>query len=139
VSQPRTFVDTSILAHAHDAADQEKHARATALLLDLWADQAGVVSTQVLGELYSVLTRRMGLAPADAREIVLLYAAWPVIETDVPMLAAAMERHERDQVAWWDALIVEAALRAGATRLATEDFQLGRVFDGRLEVVNPLA
>jgi predicted nucleic acid-binding protein len=138
VGSKRTFVDTNILAYAHDAADPEKHARATAFLLGIWADQAGVVSTQVLGELYSVLTRKMVIAPADAREIVLLYAAWPVIETDVPMLAAAMERHERDQVAWWDALIVEAAIRAGATRLATEDLQAGRTFDGSLEVVNPL-
>jgi predicted nucleic acid-binding protein len=139
VSRPRTFVDTNILAYAHDAAEPEKHARATALLLDLWVARASVVSTQVLGELYSVLTRRVGLVPADAREIVLLYAAWPVIETDVPMLAAAMERHGREQVAWWDALIVEAALRAGATRLASEEFAPGRVFDGTLEVVNPLA
>lgn len=139
VSSPRTFVDTNILAYAHNTAEPEKHEQAAALLLDLWADRAGVVSTQVLGELYSVLTRKMDVAPADAREIVLLYAAWPVVETDVPMLAAAMERHEREQVAWWDALIVEAAIRAGAPRLATEDFQAGRVFDGTLEVVNPLS
>jgi predicted nucleic acid-binding protein len=139
VSQPRTFVDTNILAYAHDAADPDKHARATSLLADLWADRNGVVSTQVLAELYSVLTRKMSLAAADAREIVLQYTVWPVVETDVPMLVAAMERNERDQVAWWDSLVVEAALRAGATRLATEDFGPGRVFDGSLEVVNPLA
>lgn len=138
MSQPRTFVDTNILAYAHDAADPDKHARATSFLAGLWADRNGVVSTQVLAELYSVLTRKMSLAAADAREIVLQYTAWPVVETDVPMLAAAMERHGREQVAWWDALIVEAAIRAGAVRLASEDFQAGRKFDGSLEVVNPL-
>jgi predicted nucleic acid-binding protein len=50
-----------------------------------------------------------------------------------------MERNERDAIAWWDALVVEAALRAGAIRLATEDLQHGRIFDGTLAVWNPLA
>lgn len=37
---------------------------------------------------------------------------------------------------FWDALIVEAALRAGATELVTEDLQDGREF-GSLRVHNP--
>jgi predicted nucleic acid-binding protein len=80
-----------------------------------------VVSTQVL------------------REIVLQYTAWRVVAVDVPLLAAAMERNERDVIAWWDALVVESALRAGAIRIATEDLQHGRIFDGTLQVWDPLA
>ena len=38
--------------------------------------------------------------------------------------------------AFWDALIVEAARRAGATRLATEDLQDGRRIAG-LVIENP--
>ena len=36
----------------------------------------------------------------------------------------------------WDAMIVEAALKAGADRLLTEDFQHGRVIEG-MRVENP--
>jgi predicted nucleic acid-binding protein len=138
VTEPLTFVDTNILVYAHDAADPERHGRAADLLGRLWADGAGIVSTQVLSEFYSVATRKLGMPPTEAREIALLYAAWPVVEADVPMLAAAMERHDRDAIAWWDCLILEAALRAGAVRLASEDFGSGRSF-GALEVVNALA
>jgi len=139
VSEPLTFVDTNILAYAYDATDAGKHARARSIVEGLWVDRTAVVSTQVLSELYAVLTRRLGYLPAEAREVVLQYTAWRVVEVDVPLLAAAMERNERDLVAWWDALVVEAALRAGAIRLASEDLQRGRVFDGTLQVWDPLA
>jgi predicted nucleic acid-binding protein len=39
-------------------------------------------------------------------------------------------------VSFWDALIVEAARRAGARRLLTEDLQHGRRF-GQVRVENP--
>ena len=138
MTEPLTFVDTNVLVYAHDATDGERHARASSLLGRLWSDRSGVVSTQVLAEFYQVATRKLAMSPADARELVLLYAAWPVVEIDVPLMTAAMERHERDAVAWWDCLVVEAALRAGAERLASEDFSSGRRF-GPLEVVNPFA
>jgi predicted nucleic acid-binding protein len=39
-------------------------------------------------------------------------------------------------MSFWDALIVEAASRAGATRLVTEDLQGGRELDG-VRIENP--
>ena len=139
MSEPLTFVDTNVLAYALDARDAVKQARASAFLEQLWGARAGVVSTQVLGELYSVLSRRLGFAPSEAGRLVTPYTAWNVVQIDVPMLAAAMTRNRQDAVAWWDCLIVEAALRVGATRLASEDFQGGHRFDGVLEVMDPMA
>jgi len=139
LSEPLTFVDTNVLVYAHDGSDPDKHDRATAFVRNLWAEKAGVISTQVLAELYSVLTRKVGIAPAAARRVVVLYAAWPIVQIDLPLLAAAMLRNEQDDVAWWDCLIVESALRAGAQRVASEDFQSGRTFDGVLEVMDPVA
>lgn len=134
-----TFVDTNVLVYAHDVADRTKHDRAKAFVDGLWADEVGVVSTQVLAELYSVLIRKRGVSPADALHIVSPFAAWRVVQIDLPMLGAAMVRNQQDAVAWWDCLVVEAAIRAGAVRLASEDFQRGRRFDGFLEVVDPMA
>jgi predicted nucleic acid-binding protein len=36
-------------------------------------------------------------------------------------------------------LIIAAALEAGCSELWSEDLQAGRVIDGRLTIVNPLA
>ena len=54
----RTFVDTNVLVYAHDASETEKQPIARAVLEELWADRSGVVSTQVLQELYVVATRK---------------------------------------------------------------------------------
>ena len=54
----RYFVDTNILMYAHDAAAGEKHARAKALVEDLWESRSGAVSTQVLQELAVNLRRK---------------------------------------------------------------------------------
>ena len=134
----RTFVDTNVLLYAHDASETEKQPIARALLEDLWASRSCVVSTQVLQEFYVVATRKFEppMRRSDAREIVSLYATWPVVQIDVGLILDATALEERLQFSFWDALIVEAARRAGATRLASEDLQAGRQIAG-LVIENP--
>jgi predicted nucleic acid-binding protein len=55
---------------------------------------------------------------------------------DAPMILAAIARSRSESFAFWDALIVEAALRAGARHLLTEDLQ-HRQRIGDLTVENP--
>jgi predicted nucleic acid-binding protein len=52
------------------------------------------------------------------------------------MILAAIARSRSQSLTFWDALIVEAALRAGAGRLLTEDLQHGQRIEG-LTVENP--
>jgi predicted nucleic acid-binding protein len=135
-----TFVDTNVLAYAHDASDPRRRSVASTLLDDLWRSRAGVVSTQVLTEFYAVVTRKLDppLARQDAREVVAAYAAWPVVQVDPPLIVAASALEEQHSLSFWDAMIVEAARRAGATRLVTEDIQHGRRIAG-LVIENPFA
>jgi predicted nucleic acid-binding protein len=140
VDAPLTFVDTNVLAYAHDRSETGKQPVARAHLGMLWHDRTGALSTQVLQEFYVVATRKLA-APmhrTTARRIVTLYAAWPVVQVDVPLILAASELEERHALSFWDALIVEAARRSGATRLLTEDLQHGRVVGG-VAVENPFA
>jgi predicted nucleic acid-binding protein len=87
---------------------------------------------QVLQELYVVATRKLDapMSRDQAREVISLYATWQLVGADVPLILAASELDEAHSVSFWDALIVEAARRAGAARLVTEDLQDGRDFDG---------
>jgi predicted nucleic acid-binding protein len=140
VDAPLTFVDTNLLAYAYDRSEAAKQPVARALLEALWRDRAGVLSTQVLQELYVVATRKFDppMPRAAARELVVVYASWPVVQVDVPLVLAASELEERHTLSFWDALVVEAARRAGATRLVTEDLQAGRRIGG-VAVENPFA
>ena len=128
----RTFVDTNVLLYAHDASETEKQPIARALLEALWADRSGVLSTQVLQEFYVVATRKFkpAMRRSEARELVALYATWSTVQVDVELILDATALEERAQVSFWDAQIVEAARRAGATRLVSEDLQGGRRIAG---------
>ena len=134
----RTFVDTNVLLYAHDASETEKQPIARALLERLWADRSGVVSTQVLQEFYVVATRkfRPPMRRAEARELVALYATWSVVPVDTTLILDAAVLEDRLQLSFWDALIIEAARRAGAPRLVSEDLQDGRRIAG-VAIENP--
>ena len=139
-SGERTFVDTNVLLYAHDASETLKQPIARALLERLWSDRSGVLSTQVLQEFYVVATRKFQppMHRTEARELVALYATWSVVQVDVEMILDATALEASAQLAFWDALIVEAARRAGAMRLVSEDLQAGRQIAG-LAIENPFS
>jgi predicted nucleic acid-binding protein len=123
-----TFVDTNILVYAHDRSEKAKQPVAEALLEALWEARSGALSTQVLQEFYVVATRKFDppMSRRMARGIIAAYGEWRTIQVDVSMIVAASQLEERNRLSFWDALIVEAARRAGAGHLLSEDFQSGR-------------
>jgi predicted nucleic acid-binding protein len=121
-----TFVDTNVLVYAEDGRDAVRRGIAVRVLSDLWASGLGVLSTQVLQEFYNAGTRKLKMPPVAARQIVAQYAAWPVVETTAQLIVSASLLHERHGFAFYDAMIVEAALLSGATTLLTEDLRDGR-------------
>lgn len=136
----KTFVDTNVLIYAHDASEAVKQPVARAALDRLWGARSGTLSTQVLQEFYNVATRKLALpmTRAEAREIVDLYSAWPVVVLDPALILSASRLEEEHQLSFWDALVFEAARVAGAERLLTEDMQHGRVIEG-IRIENPFA
>ncbi len=133
------FVDTNILMYAHDTSAGVKHDRAKALVEELWRDRAGVVSTQVLQELWVNLRRKAG-RPLDSRatrEIVADYLSWQVVVNGGDSILAALELEERYQISFWDALVVHAAQSGGARILYSEDLSDGQHY-GEVQVKNPL-
>jgi predicted nucleic acid-binding protein len=133
-----TFVDTNVLVYAHDRSETRRQPLAQALLEGLWASRTGALSTQILQEFYLVATRKFDppMSRRAAREIVALYAAWPLVSTDLALIVTASRLEERHTLSFWDALVIEAARRAGAKRLVTEDLQHGRVIGG-VRIENP--
>src|SRR5262245_34056138 len=104
----RVFVDTNVLLYAHDRDAGERHAIAEHVLRQLWKTKTGVVSTQVLQELYVQLTKRAD-TPAGrrrARELVETYGVWPVTGLDVADILAAADYADRSQITLWDASIL---------------------------------
>lgn len=133
-----TFVDTNVLVYAHDGSETVKQPLARTLLEELWTTRTGSLSTQVLQEFYVVATRKFDppMSRNEAREIVALYAVWPLVLVDLPLILTASSLEERHKLSFWDALVIEAARRVGAARVVTEDLQGRRVIDG-VRIENP--
>ena len=133
----RIFIDTNILVYAHDPQDLGKQEIAQALLRKLWRDRSGVLSTQVLIEFYNAATRKLkpAMSRHEARTIMTDYSTW-CSNTRPRHLVSASVLEERHSLSWWDALIVAAALRSGASTLLSEDMQHGQKF-GLLTIRNP--
>jgi predicted nucleic acid-binding protein len=133
-----TFVDTNVLVYAHDRSETQRRPIAQAALDELWRTRTGTLSTQVLSEFYVVATRTFDppMARRAARRIIGAYSAWPVVAVDAPLILAASALEERHTISFWDALIVEAAARSGASRLPPADLPSGRRLRGHT-IENP--
>ena len=134
----RAFVDTNVLLYAYDATESLKQPLARAVLETLWNERSGTLSTQVLQEFYVAATRKLShpLSRHEAREIVELYSTWPTVVIDRTVILAATRIEEDHRLSFWDALILEAARLAGASRLVTEDLQHGQIVGG-VGIENP--
>ena len=133
-----SFFDTSILIYAVDHTDPVKRRKAGELLEREAGAGNAIISTQVLQEFYSVSTLKLKrpLNKLVAEEIVEELMTLHVKQVDTSIILAAIKRNQSDQISFWDALIIETALRAGARILWSEDMQHDREFDG-LKIQNP--
>lgn len=134
----REFVDANILVYAHDASAGAKKQVAEALLARLWQSGRGTLSVQVLQEFFVIVTGKVPrpLAAADAAERVAELAAWQVFAPAANDVLAAIDLHRQSQIAFWDAMIVQAAAETGCSVLWTEDLSHGQVLRG-VRVQNP--
>jgi predicted nucleic acid-binding protein len=135
----KVFVDTNILIYAHDLDAGRRHTAARASLEALWRSGGGALSVQVLQEFYVNITRKIPqpLARHQARNLVETYAAWEIVSPEALDLLRASEIEERHMLSFWDAMILSAAIKAGAAFLWTEDLAHDQVIEG-IRVVNPL-
>ena len=132
----RVFVDTNVLVYADDLDAGDKTQRARALLAQLFREQRGVLSTQVLQEFFAVTTRKLHVDPAIARRKVELLAKLDVVSIQVPHILHAIDLHRLHSVSFWDALILACAAAAGCARVWTEDLQHGANIAG-VRIENP--
>ncbi|GAP34771.1 PIN domain-containing protein [Piscinibacter sakaiensis] len=134
----RSFIDTNVLVYA-DAADEPlRQAQALALIARHRREGTGVLSTQVLQEFANVALRKLRLPSLLVRERLAFYARFEVVAASAALIADALDLHASRGVAFYDALIVQAAAVAGCGELLSEDLQAGAVLAG-VRIVNPFA
>jgi predicted nucleic acid-binding protein len=133
-----SFVDTNVLVYAFDKDGSPKMRTAQKLINDLMKSDTLRVSSQILQELYVTLTRKVreGCSTLEALAVLEDLTAWPLVIIDYPSIRSAAVLADQSKLSFWDALIVVAAARAGATVLYTEDLNHGQEILG-VRITNP--
>jgi len=134
----KIFVDTNVLVYAYDICAGVKRDIARQILVELWASGKGVLSVQVLQEFFVTITKKVErpLGLAEVRETVADLLKWEVVANDGESILRAIAIHERHKLSFWDSMIIQAAVKAGATTLLTEDLGDGIAVEG-LKIKNP--
>lgn len=136
----RVFVDTNILVYCYDRANPAKQSRAIETVDQIVKSRAGAISTQVLAEFFTMVTRKLPvpLSSDDAWGRLKHYTtAWAVLDlTPQVVLEAVRGVHERT-LSYWDAQIWAVARLHRIPVVLSEDFQNGFLLEG-VRFLDPL-
>jgi predicted nucleic acid-binding protein len=135
----RFFLDTNIFVYSFDRSAPAKARRAARLIRDALTTQKGIVSYQVVQEFFNVALRRFSqpMQAADAAQYLnAVFRPLLAVHSSQALYGEALYLRAQSGLAWYDSLIVSAAIQAGCEILFSEDFQDGQRFAG-LQVRNP--
>ena len=134
----KTFVDTHVIIYAYDVSAGDKHRAAARILSGLWESGNGMVSTQVLQEFFAGVTRNLPktIEKDLAKDIVKDLLKWQVVVNTGEFILDAIDVCLRFGYSFWDAMIIEAAIKGGAALLLSENLHDGQVIGG-VEIRNP--
>jgi len=135
----RFFVDTNLLVYAYDSSAGKKWELSSAVISALWKHRTGIISTQVVQELFVALTQKVAdpISPKKAKEIIADLLHWPLVVIDADNILRAVDVQITYRLSFWDSLILQAAISSGADFLLSEDLQHGQVIES-VTIVNPL-
>lgn len=139
MSADKHFFDTNILIYAFDWTAPEKAKKADELIYAALASGKGIISYQVAQEFIAVV-RKPFRTPMTFEEIEKYWEKTlrPLLQvhSSPALFLRAIEICRTNQISWYDALIVAAAIEGRCKILYSEDLQDGRRF-GDLVIENP--
>jgi predicted nucleic acid-binding protein len=137
----RFFLDTNIFVYTFDSAAPAKAAIATDLIKHAIKTKIGVISYQVVQEFFNVAMRRFESPMAAAEADQYLGATFRpllAVHSSPALFSEALRLGSKFRLAWYDSLIVAAAIEAQCDTLYSEDLQHGQRLES-VTVTNPFA
>ena len=132
----RIFLDTNLWVYLYAENPLDKHQKVEEIIKN--KSNSIQVSTQVLGELFHVITRKNLTSKPDAVNIITgIVNSFSIIEIDAPKVLQALEINTRYGYSYWDSLIVATALMCGCSIIYSEDMHHNQLIDGKLNIINP--
>jgi len=133
------FLDTNIFVYSFDPVDPRKARIAEELVTRGVGSRMGVISYQVVQEFMNVSLRQFKATMTVAElELYFFKVLLPMmtIPSSSGLFLEGLRLQAAGQIAWYDSLVVAAAIQGGCEVLYSEDMQHGRRF-GDLVIQNP--
>jgi len=134
---PKVFIDTNIFVYSMDSHDKVKKKKCRDLLKKAHHDLQGVISTQVMQELYITATKKLNADPLIVKDILNSLDRFETVTVTQEIINEAIDCSIISRISFWDALIVSAAQSARCEMIWTEDLNHGQIIRGVL-IENPL-
>ena len=134
----RAFFDTNVLVYEFDAGAGDKRERARSLLNDWRPSGSMVISTQILQELFVVLTSKLNppMPVGAVKTLLKNYSALETVTVTTSIILHAVDIKERTNISFWDSLVVASAVKAHCKILFTEDLNHDQIIQG-VRIINP--
>lgn len=128
------FIDTNLWIYLYSEKGKGGKIRE---LVDEHFDNI-VISTQVLGEFFHIITKKGFKDKSEAKEIIIEMAeSFRVVPIKQSTVISAIDLHMRYEYSYWDSLIIASALENSCKTLFSEDLQSGQLIEKRLKIVSP--
>lgn len=134
------FIDSNIWLYRLmvELNPDEDEIRKHNLAVNLTNAENLIISTQVVNEVCSVLSRKAAFNESQIQQIIQeFYDSCVVVELSFDILMSASALRLQYSFSFWDGFIIASALAANADILYSEDMHDGLVVANRLEIVNP--
>lgn len=135
----RVLIDTNVLVYPYDHEHPAKRLRALDVLDRLAPGGQGLLSVQVVGEFFRVVTTRLRrplpLEEAE-RQVHAYLRAWAVMDVTPLVVLEAVRGAREHRLSYWDAQLWATALLNQIPVILTEDFSDGRIIEG-IRFLNP--
>ena len=131
------FFDTNVLVYAADNRDERKQRIARNLIKDALNGRLnGWISVQTLSEFINSTLNKLKLPLDKVDGFLDFFDNLPTINPDRTLPRRGLEIKNSYDIQFYDAMMLAAAERAGATEFYTEDLNDGQLY-GSVKAVDP--
>lgn len=133
----KVFVDTNLWVYLYSGDDNLKGARVKEIIDLRFGDI--IISTQVLGELYNILTKKKFKSKNESKDIIIETSSFfNFYEIELLTILKAIDININFGYSYWDSMIISSAINENCSILYSEDMQHQQLIEN-LKIINPFA
>ncbi len=132
----KIFVDTNLWVYLYAKSPEAKYFKVKQLVETNFENI--IVSTQIIGELYHVLTKKNFCAKEEAKDIIIeITNAFSIREIGTTNVLKALDINNKTGYSYWDSLVFATALLNDCRFLYSEDMQHNQIIENKTRIINP--